>query len=119
MPPAEDVLTNYTITTATLGYCFSENLQGKYKVELLNLTDMTAVSIRATLAAKQVYEQQPFQMILYILDDDRTATAELRRIVVLNFPEEYVLKDEIRQNQEPQTARFKLTPIISPELGIE
>lgn len=118
MPPAEDVLTNYTITTATLGYCFSENLQGKYKVELLNPTDMTTVSIKATLAAKQVYEQQPFQMILYILDDDRMATAELRRIVVFDLPEEYVLKDEIRQNQEPPTARFKLVPLVSTALGL-
>jgi len=119
MPPAEDVLTNYAITTATLGYCFSENLQGKYKVELLNPTDMTTVSIKATMAAKQVYEQQPFQMMLYILDDDRMATAELRRTVVFKFPEEYVRKDEIRRNQEPPTARFRLTPLTSSESGTQ
>ncbi len=115
MPPAEDELRDYTITTATLGFSLSENLQGKYKVELLNPTDMATVSIKATLAAKQVYEQQPFQMMLYILDDDRMATAELRRTVVFNFPEEYVRKDEIRRNQEPPTARFRLTPLTSSE----
>jgi len=119
MPPVGDVLTNYTITTATLGFSLSENLQGQYKVELLNPTDMATVSIKATLAAKQAYEQQPFQMILYILDDDRMATAELRRIVVFNFPEEYILKDEIRQNQEPPTARFRLIPLTSSESGIK
>ena len=119
MPPAEDVLRDYTITTATLGYSFSENLQGNYKVELLNPTDMATVSIKATLAAKQVYEQQPFQMILYILDDDRMATAELRRTVVFNFPKEYVSKDEIRQNQESPIARFRLTPLTSSESDTE
>jgi len=118
MPPAEDELADYTITPATLGYCFSENLQGKYKVELLNPTDMSMVSIKATLAAKEAYRQQPYQMILYIEDDDRLIE-EQRRPVVFNFPEEYILKDEIRQNQEPPTARFRLIPLTSSESGIE
>ncbi|MFQ6036548.1 MAG: hypothetical protein ACE5NM_11985 [Sedimentisphaerales bacterium] len=119
MPEASDELTDYTITTATLGFSLSENLQGKYKVQLLNPTDMATVSIKATLAAKEAYRQQPFQMILYILDDDRMATGELRRTVVFNFPKEYISKDEIRQNQEPPTARFRLIPLTSSQSPIE
>jgi len=119
MPEASDVLRDYTITTATLGFCLSENLQGKYEVELLNPTDMATVSIKATPAAKQAYEQQPFQMILYVLDDDRRATAELRRTVVFDFPREYVHSDEIKRNQEPPTARFRLIPLTSSELGTD
>jgi len=120
MPPAEHVLTDYTITTATLGYCFSENTQGKYEVELLNPpADMATVRIKATPTAKEVYEQQPFQMMLYILDDDRRTTDEQRRAVVFNFPEEYVRKNAIRQNQEPVTARFKLIPLTSGTPSLE
>ncbi len=121
MPPAEDVLGDYTIRAPTLGFSLSENLQGKYKVELLNdPSDMATVRIKATLAAKQAYEQQqPYQIILYILDDDRMIAEGQRRTVVYNFPEEYVRKGEIRLNQEPPIAQFRLIPLTSSESGTE
>ncbi len=113
MPPAED-LRQYSITTATLGFCLSDNLQGKYEVELLNPTDMSTVLIKATPAAKQAYElQQPFQIMLYILDDDKNVATEQRRTVSYNFPEEFVRRDEIVLNQSPVQARFRLVPLSS------
>jgi hypothetical protein len=113
IPPAQDVLKEYTITTATLGFCLSDNLQGKYEVQLLNPpTDLATVLIKATLTAKQAFEQQPFQMVLYVLDDDaKNANTEQRRIVFYNFPREFVRSDEIVLNQPPVQARFKLVPL--------
>ncbi len=109
MPPAQDVLKEYTITTATLGFCLSDNLQGRYEVQLLNPTDMATVLIKATLAAKQAFEQQPFQMLLYILDDDaKNTNTEQRRTVYYNFPKEFIRSDEIELNQPPVQARFQL-----------
>jgi hypothetical protein len=111
MPPAENVLRQYSITTATLGFCLSDNLQGKYEVELRNPADVATVLIKATPAAKQAYERQPFQMILYVLDDDRKTTDEQRRQVVYDFPEDAVRRDEIELDQQPAQARFILIPI--------
>jgi hypothetical protein len=111
MPPAENVLRQYTITTATLGFCLSENLQGKYELELRNPADMATVLIKATPAAKQAYERRPFQMILYVLDDDRKTADEQRRAVIYNFPEDAVRRDEILLDQQPAQARFRLIPI--------
>ncbi len=115
MPPVGEELKAYTITTANLGYCLSENLQGKYKVQVLNLSDMATVLIKATTAAKQAYEAQPFQVLLYILDDDRRAEGELKREVVYNFPQSFVAREEIVLNQdEPALARFQLISITAP-----
>ena len=36
MPLEKDPLSTFTITTGSLGYCFSPNLQGKYKVDVEN-----------------------------------------------------------------------------------
>lgn len=113
MPPAEDVLKDYLVT-ATLGIALSPNLQGNYKVDISNLSEVISpISIRATAQAKQAYEAQPYPlMTLYILDDDaRTATGELRREVVYNLPEEFVRRGEIISPQPPVQARFKLIPL--------
>jgi hypothetical protein len=114
MPPAEERLKDYTITTATLGLSLSENLQGKYKVQVTNLSEVISpVAIRATPEAKQAYESMRYQVILEI-DDTDIKTEECRREVVYNFPREFVSEEEIALNQTPVQARFKLIP-ISPE----
>lgn len=108
LPQAPHGLQEFNITSATIGYTFSPNLAGKYEIELLNPTEMVTVNIQATTAAKQAYELQPFQMTLQILDADVKTTTEQRRKVMYNFPEEFVREDEIRLNQQPANARFKL-----------
>lgn len=94
MPPKEDPLSEYPISP-TIGYCLSENLQGKYKVEVTNLRQvLDYMVIRATAEAKRAYELQPLpQMTLYILDGDekKGPTEPPRRKVVYNFPEELSL----------------------------
>lgn len=114
MPPQEDPLTEYTISP-TIGYCLSENLQGKYKVEVTNLRQVLDIMvIRATAEAKRAYELQPLpQMTLYILDGDekKGPTEPPRRKVVYNFPEEYVREGQIELKGEPAEAKFTLTPL--------
>jgi hypothetical protein len=110
MPPAEEALKNYPITTATMGYTFSANLQGKYQAEIANLNEIIgSIAIRATPKAKQVYEGMRYQVILEVYDED-VKSEEVRREVVYNFPPEFVSKGEIVLYQPPVQARFKLVP---------
>lgn len=117
MPPDEDLLADYTITTARLRFSLSPILQGKYKVKVDNLDELIrTITIRATADAKRAYEKMPYQVILEIDDDDAKSTEARRKPVVYNFPDEYVRKDEIRLNQQPVTAQFKLIPLSSVEI---
>ena len=98
---------------ATVGLCFSQNMQGKYRVILENdPTEWARVMVRATPDAKQAYAQMPYQMILFIQDADRQATEPIQRPVVFNFPGEYVQKGQIEADQKPPTARFTVRQIV-------
>ncbi|MFZ2149394.1 MAG: hypothetical protein WAV28_19455 [Sedimentisphaerales bacterium] len=127
MPPEADSLIEYPITEAKLGIVLSVNLQGEYAVDVTNHNDVVrAFTILATLEAKQAYENQLFQMFLYIRDDDakKGTEQEPRRKVVYNFPEEFVREGEIRLKnpQQPAEARFKLIPLTSapaPPAGVD
>jgi hypothetical protein len=115
MPPDEDLLADYTITTARLRFSFSPNIQGKYIVSVDNLDElMRPITIKATAEAKQAYEKMPCQVVLEIDDEDVSAES-VRRELVYNFPHDYISKDEIRLNQQPVTARFKLIPLAAAE----
>ncbi len=118
MPSEADLLSEHTITEAKLGITLSVNLLGEYKPDVINHNDVVRpFTIQATLEAKQAYENQPFQMTLYILDGDekKGPQEEQRRKVVYNFPEEFVRKDEIRLKspQQPAEARFTLIRLTS------
>ena len=118
MLPEEDTLRNYTITTPTLGFTLSANLQGKYKVEVKNLgAVMSAISIVATTGAKRAYEEMRYQVMLEIYDSDKDdkLTEPLRRELIYNFPAEHVREGEIELNQQPVVARFKLISLLSIE----
>jgi hypothetical protein len=81
-------LTERTITGANLAIALSVNLLGDYDVEVTNRSDVVRpFQIRATEEAKDAYQKQPFQMTLYILDEDKEAQGEQPREVVYNLPE--------------------------------
>jgi len=107
---AQNLLNDYQVS-ATLGFCFSPILQGKYRVKLANELELATVLIKATPFAHQAYAREPYQMILYIDDSDRQATEQIRREVVFTFPEEYVRREEIRADQPAPVAKFTLEPI--------
>jgi hypothetical protein len=113
-PAQESRLNDYTITTATLGFIMSPNLQGKYKIEVINLNEVIrSISIKAAPEAKQAYDKMRYQVILEIDDSDiQVKSAEpLRKELIYNFPPEYVRKNEIMLNQQPAVARFNLEPV--------
>jgi hypothetical protein len=123
LPKEQQRLAEYLITSVRLGFSLSSNLQGKYKVELINPEAvMGTVTIRATPEAKRAYDNMRYQVILEIDDSDLSAAPgagkdvqpmELRRQLVYNFPEQFVRADEIMLNQAPVQARFKLIPKVS------
>ena len=127
LPKEQERLQEYLVTSVRLGVSLSANLEGKYKVELVNPEAvMGSVAIRATPEAKRAYENVRYHVILEIDDSDKDsrpdkspATAgaevpvELRRDLVYNFPPEFLRKDEIALNQSPVQARFRLTPIAA------
>ncbi len=116
MPPAEDVLTEYSITGAKPGIALSLNLLGRYKVEVENLSEVIGtIRIRGTSAAKQAYESMRYQVILEIDDKDTESKEPLRREVVYNFPQEFIERDEIVLNQPRVVARFRLVPISTEQ----
>ena len=113
--PEEDELKTYQISRVTVGFCFSVNTQGKYKVE----TDMVIpqITIRATPEAKQAYEAEAYKAILEIRDGDEDAADWLTRGLKYNFPEIFVQNGEIKLDPEyePVEAKFKLVPVPSAE----
>ncbi len=113
MPPAEDVLRNYTVRAPKLGIELSLNLlQGEYKVEVTNLNAVIrSFTIQATPQAGKAYEAQPFQMTLYILDGDEKTEEEQTKPVVYNLPEEFVRSDEIKVPPPPAEAEFVVKPV--------
>jgi len=118
MPPEADLLSEHTIAEAKLGIELSVNLLGEYKPDVINYNEVVSpFTILATPEAKQAYENQPFQMTLYILDEDKKKGPEEEqpRKVVYNFPEEFVRKNEIKLKnpQKSAEARFKLIRLTS------
>lgn len=114
MPPATEQLKEYTVTGATVGFVMSLNLAGKYEPVLLNPSDLAQVNILATNVAEDAYRQQPYQMLLYIQDEDAQNTSEQKKTIVYNFPDEFVQNGQIRLNQPPAVARFVLKELNLP-----
>ncbi len=127
MSPEAESLSEYTIAQAKLVIAMSVNLLGEYKPDVINYNEVVSnLIILATPEAKQAYENQPFHMTLYILDDakQKGPEAEQQGKVVYNFPEKFVRSNEIKLNplQKPAEARFKLIPLTSaktPPVGLD
>jgi len=99
---------------ATIGFTLSENLFGRFRVELTD-RGPSMIGIKATPEAKTAYENTSFKLLLFIEDGDTKATEAIPRELVYNFPPEFVQKDEIRATQQqPPKVRFKLIP-LSPQ----
>jgi hypothetical protein len=124
LPKEQERLQEYLVTSVRLGVSLIANLEGKYKVELVNAeAAMGSVAIRATPEAKRAYENMRYHVILEIDDSDKDSrpdksspaagesAQEIRRDLVYNFPPEFLRKDEIALNQSPVQARFRLVPI--------
>ena len=108
----EIALANPTVQV-TLGLCFSQNLQGKYQVNLQNAAEFATVAIQATPAAADEFtNRQVFQLMLYIDDDDaQKSNAIIEREVSFLFPPAYVQRGEIKESGSLPKAKFTLSPV--------
>lgn len=114
IPPEEDILGKEKVRGVTVKYCFSPNTQGKYKVDVESEAKVQSeIDIRATPEAKLAYEDEAYQVSLEIYDQDVDATDWVSRELKYDFPDEYVGKGEIELDQDPVTAKFKLTRLSS------
>jgi len=117
--PEEEELEQFTISRVVVGYLFSANTQGRYKVQMQPLDERelsNEIKIRATPAAKAAYDGQLYQVMVEIEDNDRSGDP-VRRPLKYNLPEEYVRKNEIKLDPEhlPVEAKFKLVPLPSAD----
>jgi hypothetical protein len=111
LPATSEDMSPQTIS-GTLGFIFSANLAGGYKVEFIKKPDIGSISIIATDEAKAAYEEKAFEVLLEIQDDD-VGKPEITRQIIYNFPAKYVSEDKIRLKGNPVEAKFKLVPIPS------
>ena len=116
LPSTETKLKDFTVIDPKIGINFSYDMQGEYKVEIINKTQVLApLKIRATPEAMEKYEKIPLKLRLNIFQDDKNAT-ELEREITCNLLEEYVRKGEIMVNESPaRIAKFKLIKIDQTE----
>ncbi len=116
MPPEGDRLEKLKVGEVGVSFCFSPITQGKYRVLLDNETEvMSVIDIRATQQAKDEYEAMIYQVRLEIYDDDPEATDWVSRELKYDFPDEHVAKGDIKLDQDPVEARFKLIAATSDD----
>jgi len=118
LPSLEQQLSDQPLQP-TIGFIFSKSLHGKYRVELLNESELTSsTKFKATENAWNEYvKRTPYQVLIEVRDGDEAATSEITREVIYNFPPEYVQKKEIKLNELAREARFKLVPIVAGPAG--
>jgi hypothetical protein len=109
LPTTSEDMGPQTIS-GTLGFIFSANLAGGYKVEFIKKPEIGSIPIIATAEAKAAYEEKGFEVLLEIQDDD-VGKPEITRQIIYNFPAKYVSEDKIRLKGNPVDAKFKLVPI--------
>lgn len=112
LPSLIDALDDHVLQPR-IGFIISRNLQGRYKVELLNENELTsATNFKATEQAFDAFDRHVrYQVIVDIRDGDENIQGEISRQVRYNFPEEYLRRNEIMLAGPPRNAVFRLTPL--------
>lgn len=99
----------------TIGYIVSPAMIGKFKIELLNETELKTISnIRFTEKAFEAYKKQKYHFFVEIRDGDESLPEIPPRAVVYNFPLEFVRSGQIEAPTPAHQAKIKLTPIAGP-----
>ena len=109
LPTTSEDMKQQTIS-GTLGYIFSANLAGGYKVEFIKKPEIGSIPLIATDEAKAAYEEKGFEVLLEIQDDD-VSKPEITKRIIYNFPAKYVSEDKIRLKGDPVEAKFRLVPV--------
>lgn len=100
-----------------IGFIFTENLAGNYRIELINKNELTeSTSFMASEEAFEAYKSSPYHILVLVLDNDKNGKGEeMSGDIIYNFPAEYFSAGKIKLAQ-PSTkkAKFKLIPINPP-----
>jgi hypothetical protein len=103
------------VTQPMIGYIISPALLGKYKIELVNESELKTISnIRATDKAFDAYKKQRYQILIEIRNGDEALTEIPPRAVIYNFPTDFLKDGQIEAPNPPQQAQIKLTPLAAP-----
>jgi hypothetical protein len=98
-----------------IGYIISPALLGKYKIELVNESELKTIrNIRATDKAFEAYKKQRYHVLIEIRDGDEALSEIPPRPVLYNFPSEFLKDGQIEAPNPPQQAQIKLTPLSAP-----
>ncbi len=116
LPPTEEPLSERPLQ-AKIGFLLSPNLQGKYKIELLNESVLTSrTAIKASDSAWAEYSKRtPHQILVEARSSDDVTGAVITRQVIYNFPADSVRKKEIELIDPPRDAKFKLVPVAASQ----
>lgn len=104
-----------------VGYILSENLAGKYTVEMdpESVSSLKTINLLATEEAYEAYSRMRYPILIEIRDEDVQNSGEIPpKEIIYNFPREYVARGEIElgEPQPPKTAVIHLVPITpAPE----
>jgi hypothetical protein len=112
--PASEPLKEQVIQPM-IGYIVSPTLMTKYKIELVNETELKTIrNIRATDKAFDAYKKQRYHILVEVRDGDETLSEIPSRPVIYNFPPEFLKTGQIEAPNPPQQAQIKLTPLTTP-----
>jgi len=111
--PATEQLNEYPFQPQSIGFVFSRNTQGKFRVQIENESDLRTVQIRATEEALEAYRKMRYHLLIEIRDEDAAMGEIPPREVIFNFPAEFVRNGQI-EAVLPKTALIKLLPLLSP-----
>ena len=113
LPPTEPL--KEQVFQPMIGYIVSSALMGKYKIELLNESELKTIrNIRATDKAFDAYKKQRYHILIEIRDGDESLSEIPPRPVIYNFPPEFIKDGQIEAPNPPQQAQIKLTPLAAP-----
>lgn len=110
LPPTE--LPDRSIQTTGIGFTLSDNLKGRYQIELENEAELkTTTFLKASDEAFDAYKNQATHIFVVAIDGDENREGPIEREVVYHFPIKYVAEGKIKLTRSPRIAKFRLVPL--------
>ena len=108
--PATEELNPYVFQPQSIGFVFSRNTQGRFRVQIENESDLRTVQFRATEAAYAAYQRMRHHLLIEIRDEDAALAEPFQREVMFNFPAEFI-RDRQVEATSSHTAILRLVPV--------
>ena len=105
-----------------IGYIFSDNMAGKYTVEMdpESVSQLRTIRLRATEDAWNAYRQRRYPILIEIRDEDvQNVDEPITKDIIYNFPREYVAQKAIELGGPPAPPRTAIIRLIPVTAGTE